>query len=450
MPQNDIEIRTSETYSDHYLQEMIGAPPGWIVRSGISVIALGVFILLVLSGLIRYPDKLVAKAIITSEHPPVEIVAKVAAPIDTLLVSNNESVATNTLLAVMEDAASARDVDQLVHFLNQFDQPAAFASIDIPKTLQLGNLGSAYATFLQNLEDYRYVLSQTGASEQIAALEKEKAETKNLNQSLHRQEKLLQEEVAIVEKDVQRNRQLYATGTISAIDLEEKEKSLIQYRRQLENLPASILQNDIRIEQLGVQQAQLRQQREEALTTRLHTLRQQVQSLQAAIATWQQSFLLRAPASGVVAFSPGLTDKKTVQPSAIVFTILPERAGTPPPRGEAGWGLLARCTVPTGGIGKVGKGTPVQIALDAYPEKEYGMLKATVTEIALIPTTVQSQNATTAAYEMTVLLPDTLRTSYQKVIPFRQNMTATATILTEDKSILERIFENFLDLVKNR
>ena len=68
-------------------------------------------------------------------------------------------------------------------------------------------------------------------------------------------------------------------------------------------------------------------------------------------------------------------------------------------------------------------------------------------EIALLPTAVTEE---TVAYEMTVLLPDTLRTSYQKVIPFRQNMTATVTILTEDKSILERIFENFLDLVKNR
>lgn len=479
MPETRLNVttETTETYSDHYLQEMIGTPPGWILRSGTSVIALGVVLLLFLAAFIRYPDKIAAKAIITSERPPVEIVAKVAAPIDTLLVSNNQNVSAQTILAVMEDAASAGDVVRLADFLNELthlNNAEAFAQVTVSPSLRLGNLGNAYAILLQNLQDLRYVWSQTSIQEQILAIDKEIVHTRQLNQSLRRQEKLLQEEITIVEKDVKRNRQLHATGTISAIDLEEKEKALIQYRRQLESLPASILQNDIRMEQLGVQQAQLRQQREEALTTRLHTLRQQVQSLQAAINTWQQNYLLRATTSGVIAFSPGLTNKKTVQPGEILFTILPTaplpdlpnnrdklrrgnshageaERGLLPLGGRSGGGLLlARCQVPTSGIGKVGIGTPVQIALDAYPEKEYGALKATVTEIALVPTTVQSENTTTATYEMIVQLPDTLRTSYQKVIPFRQNMTATATLLTEDKSILERIFENFLDLVKNR
>jgi hypothetical protein len=453
MPNTNLDIRTigADTHSDPYLHDIIGTPPSWIVRSGMSVIALGVGLLLGLAALIRYPDKLTAKAILSSANPPVEIVAKTAAPIDTLLVSNNQIISAHTLLAVMEDAASAADVERLADFLKDWtnlNNPEAFAQVITPPSLQLGSLGNAYAMLLQHLQDLRYVWSQTGTQEQITAIEKEIAHTRQLNQSLRRQEKLLQEEITIVEKDVQRNRQLRATGTISAIDLEEKEKSLIQYRRQLESLPASILQNDIRIQQLGVQQAQLRQQRDEALITRLHALRQQVQSLQAAITTWQQSYLLRAPIGGTVSFRPGLTNKKTVQPGEVLFTILPERAfSSPKGRGREG---VARCQVPTAGIGKITPGSPVQIALDAYPAREYGVLNATVREIALVPVSVQDQNTTTTAYEMTVLLPDTLRTSYHQVIPFRQNMTATATLLTEDKSILTRIFENFLDLVKNR
>jgi len=324
MPENDIEIRPTETYSDHYLQEMIGAPPGWIVRSGISVIALGVGILLVLAGLIRYPDKLTAKAIITSEHPPVEIVAKVAAPIDTLLVNNNQNVSAQTILAVMEDAASAADVKQLADFLNELiylNNAEAFTKVTAPTSLHLGNLGNNYAVLLQNLQDLRYVWSQTGTQEQIIAIDKEIVHTRQLNQSLRRQEKLLQEEITIVEKDVQRNRQLHASSTISAIDPEEKEKPLIQYRRQLESLPASILQNDIRIEQLGIQQAQLRQQREEALTTRLHTLRQQVQSLQADRTKRRHNLLRKATIADTGAFSPGLASKKIVQQGEVLLPI---------------------------------------------------------------------------------------------------------------------------------
>jgi ATP-binding cassette subfamily B protein len=37
-----------------------------------------------------------------------------------------------------------------------------------------------------------------------------------------------------------------------------------------------------------------------------------------------------------------------------------------------------------------------------------------------------------------------------KTIPLRQRMSGIATLITEDKSILERIFEKFLNIVKNR
>lgn len=241
-----------------------------------------------------------------------------------------------------------------------------------------------------------------------------------------------------MQKDLERNRQLRKDGVISAIDLEEKEKVLIQYRRQLENLPASMLQNNIRIEQLTAQQLQLRQQWTDDKTARLHALRQQIQALQGAITTWEQQFVLRAPAAGQLAFAPGLAAKNPVQAGSILFTVVPEHKTDP---------TLARSQVTTSGIGKIGKGTPLQIALDAYPEKEYGVLNTEVADIALIPVTDKEGQF---HYEVTALLPDTLTTSYGKTIPLRQRMSGIATLITEDKSILERIFENFLDIVKNR
>lgn len=446
MPKTRVNLRTESAtnYSDSnfYIQEMIGAPPSWIVRSGTSITALGIILLLFLAWLIRYPDKLTAKAIITSERPPLEITAKIATLIDTLFVSNNQIVAENTLLAAMEDAALVTDVDRLEDFLkrlNQLNSPKAFTAMVAPQGLSLGNLGNAYSIIIQNLQDLRYTFAQTSTQKQNEAIAKEVEHTQKLNQSLHRQEILLQKEIAIVEMDVKRNRQLHALGTISAIDMEEKEKSLIQYQRQLENFPTSTLHNDIRIEQLELQQAQIKQQREEVLTTRLHTLRQQVQSLLSAITAWRQSYLLWSPSTGIVAFSPGIVNKKNVQPGETLFTLLPLNGA-----GQ----IIARCEVPIEGIGKISNNTPVQIALDAYPEKEYGILKSTVKDIALVPTT--NAKGETATYEIIVLLPDTLRTNYQKVIPFRQNMTATVVIITKDKRILERIFENFLNLIKNR
>lgn len=289
MPETNSETPITETYSDYYLQEMIGAPPSWILRSGIGLIAMFIVVTLSLSALIRFPDKLTAPTILRTENPPTEVVAQASGYLDTLFIQNGSTITAQTLLATINDAASATDVARLELFLQQCQRitiPTDYLQIQMPESLQLGNLGNGYATLLQNLQDLIYVLQQTGTQEQIAASEREIARTRQLNQSHRRQETLLAEELTIVQKDLERNQQLRASGTISAIDLEEKEKTTIQYRRQLENLPASILQNEIRIEQLQTQQAQLRHQREADLATRMHALRQQVQSLQAAIATW--------------------------------------------------------------------------------------------------------------------------------------------------------------------
>ncbi len=452
MPATKIEIPNIETYSDSYVQEMIGAPPGWIVRSGISLIGLFVIVTLGLAALIRYPDKITAPTVLRTEHPPTEIVAQTSGYLDTILIQNGDKVAAQTLLAVITDAASPKEVTRLELFLQKCQliiTPTDYVKIQAPALSRLGNLGNGYATLLQTLKDLQYVLQQTGTTEQLAAAEREIARTRQLNQSYRKQEILLADELKIVQKDLERNRQLHASGTISAIDLEEKEKIAIQYRRQLESMPASALQNDIRIEQLQAQQTQLRHQREADLSTRTHALRQQVQSLQAAITTWQQTFLIQSSNAGTVAFAPDIAAKKPIQVGATLFTILPDIPHPLTPEGGRvrGQGQIAISKVATTGLGKVTKGSRVQIALDAYPAREYGVLNAQITAISLLPTTDKEGKYT---YEVTIALPDTLVTSYRQTLPFQQNSTGVTTIITEDKSILERIFENFLDLAKNK
>ena len=54
------------------------------------------------------------------------------------------------------------------------------------------------------------------------------------------------------------------------------------------------------------------------------------------------------------------------------------------------------------------------------------------------------------SYELTIELPDTLRTTYNKKLEFRQEMEATAQIITENRSILDRIFDSIRDIFSHR
>jgi multidrug efflux pump subunit AcrA (membrane-fusion protein) len=90
------------------ITQMIGNPPSWLLNYGISAVAWVVLILLALSYFIKYPDVVTAKVMLTTENPPIRMLAKTGGRVSHLLVKNNEIVEAGQLLAVMENTANWR------------------------------------------------------------------------------------------------------------------------------------------------------------------------------------------------------------------------------------------------------------------------------------------------------------------------------------------------------
>ena len=53
-------------------------------------------------------------------------------------------------------------------------------------------------------------------------------------------------------------------------------------------------------------------------------------------------------------------------------------------------------------------------------------------------------------YELKAHLPDTLITTYGMRIPLTPNMPGMAMVVTKDRRILERVMQQFLDILKNK
>lgn len=77
----------------------------------------------------------------------------------------------------------------------------------------------------------------------------------------------------------------------------------------------------------------------------------------------------------------------------------------------------------------------MNIRFSNYPDKEFGIVKGMVENISLIPI-LDGQNVKN--YVIDIMLPDGLRTSYGKDLPFLPEMEGQADIITEDISLLER------------
>ncbi|MCB0547075.1 MAG: HlyD family efflux transporter periplasmic adaptor subunit, partial [Phaeodactylibacter sp.] len=117
-----------------------------------------------------------------------------------------------------------------------------------------------------------------------------------------------------------------------------------------------------------------------------------------------------------------------------------EEVATVVPGAGAG-DIVGKAFLPTFNSGKVKPGQRANIRLDGYPYQEFGVLQGQVKSIALVP----DQDT----YLLDIALPDSLTTTYQRRIPFAQELTGQARIITEERRILERVFDQMANLIKN-
>ena len=431
MPITDpTDIRLNEQYE---IQELMGDPPGWILRYGMLVVAGIVLALVAAAYFVRFPDLLAAPGVITSAQPPVRIAARTGGDIERVLVADRDTVAAGQLLVLIDNAAGAESVRALETWLDArgAEAPDEWIGAPLPTGGQLGELQPAYSAFSQNLRDWRYFLRRDKTARRIANLRDQVAEIEALNRSRSRQEAILREELRLARSNVTRDSLLVREGARSERELESARATLLDGRRRLENLRATVYQNNIRMQELQRQMLDLRQQRGDVASAKERTVREDFERLRSALATWKTRYRIVAPAAGRVALPAPLPPGRFVREGEELLTLLPLQSQH----------LLARAALPLAGAGKVRAGMRANIRLADYPYQEFGTLRGEVSQLALLP----QDNS----YLVTIALPDSLVTTYGYVLPFRQEMQGRVTIVTENRRLLVRLFDRLWSLVRN-
>lgn len=451
MPQyTQIESRQQiQVNQQEDIQEMLGNPPGWILHSGISIVFLVVEVALIMSWLIKYPDKMEASVIIRTEFAPTELVTLSSGILDTLFVNEGGQVKKGTIVGVIENTAIMNDVfalEKAVDDIYAFKTSVQYAKIQLDETLELGELQRSYAQISQAIKDLQYFLNSPAKKKQVRALQKEILQVQKLNQSLQEQEQILSQETDLVKKDYERNQKLYDQKVLSALEMENKESEYLLQQRSLEQMKTSQIQNDIRVQQLRTQVMQLKQDHDQEEKQKINTLKQLCNGFQAEVQQWKLKYLLIAPIDGELVYTPNVFSGLSLSSGQKVGTILPELEEN---------AILGYAQLSSEGIGKVQVEGDVHISLSEWPQKEYGSILAKVKEISAIAENTENGYQ----YQLQLAIPiqattvntqqDSILTTYQKYIPFHQNMTGVAHVITEDKSILTRIFDQVLDIVKN-
>ena len=158
-----------------------------------------------------------------------------------------------------------------------------------------------------------------------------------------------------------------------------------------------------------------------------------------AIKKWEQTYVFITPISGRIDFLSFLKNDDFIESGQEMFKIIPDKNE-----------IIGQVNLPELGSGKVKIGQNVIIKLDNYPYNEYGSLKGKVSRISLATNeqTLSDNQNKVNAYLVQVRLTDGLKTNYGTVLNFHAEAKGTAEIITEDRRLIERFFDNLKYKVK--
>ena len=415
----EIELRSEE------FNEVLSTIPAWIIRWGITVTACVVLMLLVGSAVFKYPDIISSTVTLTGTTPVSAIVAKTSGKLQELYVENNQQVEANTLLAVIENPAKTNDVIRLKELVQQAENSLDTIALVPSQQLQLGSLQSLYSSFYLSMSEYRQFRELAYHLKKIDLVKARIVKNEVYYRNMLKQKDLSAAQAKIAHQQYARDSLLGVKGLVSKEAVEESYSRYLQSSLSSENMDRSLENLQIQLNQMNESLYDTEYQylaQKNTLETQLRSL---VNQLRAEIDAWEISYALITPIDGEITLTQYWTNNQNVTAGNVVFNIVPSNQGE----------IIGKAMLPTERSGKVRKGQKVNIRFSNYPDKEFGIVKGIVENISLIPI-VDGQNV--KSYVVDIELPNGLRTSYNKELPFLPEMEGQADIITEDISLLER------------
>ena len=440
MEERDIDIQLEEqgTYSTFHseeVHEIMGRKPAWILRWGITIIIFILLGIIVACCFIKYPQTVTATITLTSDNPPSDLAAKATGILDSVYVSDGETIVKGQLLALIASAARYEDIVQAEDMLNSREP---FSGKDIAgfSSLRLGDLQQEWIEYLTVCSDYEDYLRIDQIGRKKALLAEQVRGAREYYGRLETQRELMAEDLKYEMRSLERDSVLFQENYISQAEYENALKLYLSKKNNLAGFDASMtsallsrLQTEQQILELDTQKAMETSEYERRITQLKNTLLGQ-------LALWKEQYAVIAPYDGVVSLQNVWGKGQRVSVGDVIASVAPSDGTT----------VLGRLKVPSSGFGKVEVGQEVNIKLNGFPYLEFGILKGKVASISSVPESTKEG----LTYTVDVTLPDGLESTYHKTFPFVQKMDGSADIITDDMRLIEQFVRPMRSLFVNR
>lgn len=405
------------------LQDVVGRPPGGIVRWGTSVIAIVVAILLAVSILVKYADVLAGPFVLSASNAPKSVIAHTDGKLQTLSAKENDTVQQGQIMAYMESNASHEEVIKLSNDLQrlwekiQRDKWEDIALFSRAGYQHLGELQSAYQQFIAAYIQLEAFLKKGMYVQKKKLFQEELKNLYVLQENCLSQKKLYEQDLNIAEEHLSAIRKLYEGKVIPLLEYKQEESICLSKKLPVENINLALTNNKNAIANKQQDEVQLEQQFNDQKSSFLQALN----TLSSNTDEWKKRFLLIAPVTGRVTWPMLLQAGIDIKNAQELFYITP-----------SGGSYYGAVLVPQENFGKLQSGQQVLITLAGYPYQEYGKLNGTVGFISRIP----DKNG---QYYVGINLDKGLMTDRNMTISFQNGLEGTAEIITQKTRFIYKL-----------
>ena len=404
------------------VQDVLSKPPKWITRWGMTMIFFLICILLSVSFVIKYPDVLSGNVTVSTVSPPVKLVSLSNGYLKKFSLKTGDYVNKGDLIAEINTTTSQETINKLSKAL------ASFRLNDCESFLlkyenigALGELQSGFNSLTSSIKAYNNVSNNLDFDLIDKKIDKQIQLNKQLVVVANDQLKLMENELRNAQERVSIDSSLYKKGLISNDALLKSREAFTTVKQKENALKKSFFNSHITINSFEIKKSESHKNEQTRILQLETEIMSKLKSLKIRVDEWKKRFSFIAPISGEISVLGAVYNNQFINSGENLFAIVPESNK-----------LLGHLILPPNGFGKIKLGQKVRIKLNNYPSNEFGFLTGEVSHIS----TMTSKEG----YFLEVILPKKLTSSYGIELDYFPEMTGVAEIITEDYSLIERVF----------
>jgi len=421
--ENNIEVPNEE------IQEILGKPPGWILRFGTLIFLIIIVVLIWLSYWIQYPDIVESEIVISFNDPPTKLISPKSGYLNILHTVHNQKVKKGQLLISYNSEANYKDVLSLYEILLQVKQTkqSSILSLSFPDNYNIGELQKYLFQFLDKQKQYNLrvkgtaeVTSKRDKQKQIISLENGIAYSTNLRDNLIVQ-------IDNTQIQIKNEEAMVKMDKLSQSELNKTRDKLTVLTSNLNATEAEIKDKQFSISNLKSDLIYLNVSNEKGREVALSEMNAAFVQFKSNVSQWISLNLIISPSEGTVQVTNKfLKSGQYVNKDEPLLIIIP-------PQSNKMKGIM---NVPFNESGSIKRNQVVLVKLNSYPSAKYGIIKGKVASSS----SIALEDNEKLVSPVTVFFENGLVTTTGYKVSTKKELSGTARIITQNKRFIQRLF----------